>query len=245
MLQNNVATASEIAYKVGFSSPTYFNTSFHQYYGYPPGEVKFRNPLYDEDSEEIHAPNNKTPIETETTKRMLFTQPKFLFAALAILLIATFAGFQYTNSETPISTENEVSVTISENSIAVLPFKNMSGSPDNEAFCDGMTAAIISRLSKIKEIDKVISLTSMMNYKNNEKTATEIAKELKVHYILESGFQKSGNDIKINLQLIDGKSDKLFWSQEYNGSYDSIFKVQAQVAEMVARKLDANITAEE
>jgi len=121
----------------------------------------------------------------------------------------------------------------------------MSGSPDNEAFCDGMTTAIISRLSKIKGINKVISLTSMMNYKDNTKTMQEIADELKVRYILESGFQKSGNDIKINLQLIDGKSDKLFWSQEYKGTYDSIFKVQAHVAEMVAKKLDANITVEE
>lgn len=249
MLQNNVATASEIAYKVGFSSPTYFNTSFHHYYGYPPGEVKFRNLLGDEDNEEIHTSNVETKIQTETktgaVKKGLFFQSKFLFAALAILLIATIVGFQYSNSEPVVSTENVATVTINENSIAVLPFKNLSGSLDNEAFCDGMTAAIISRLSKIKGINKVVSLTSMMNYKNNEQAITEIAKELNVRYILESGFQKSGNNIKINLQLIDGKSDKLFWSQEYNGTYDSIFKVQAQVAEMVAKKLDANVTAEE
>ena len=136
-------------------------------------------------------------------------------------------------------------VTINENSIAVLPFKNMSGSPENGAFCDGMTAAIISRLTKIKDIKKVISLTSMMSYKDSEKTITEIADELNVRYILESGFQKSGNAIKMNLQLIDGKSEQIFWSQEYKGTYDSIFKVQAQVAEMVAKKLDADITKEE
>lgn len=243
MLQNNVATASEIAYKVGFSSPTYFNTSFHQYYGYPPGEVKFRNPLNDEDSEEIQTSNDNTA--TLTSKSRLFNKRTYVIAALAILSIASFAYYNYTHSETPINTENEEPGALSENSIAVLPFKNMSGNPDNEAFCDGMTTAIISRLSKIKGINKVISLTSMMNYKDNTKTIKEIADELKVRYILESGFQKSGDDIKINLQLIDGKSDKLFWSQEYKGAYDSIFKIQAHVAEMVAKKLDVNITAEE
>ncbi|CAM4231787.1 helix-turn-helix domain-containing protein [Gillisia limnaea] len=243
MLKNNVATASEIAYKVGFSSPSYFNTSFNQYYGYPPGEVKFRNPLNDEDSEEIQTSNDNTA--TLTSKSRLFNKRTYVIATLAILLIASFSYYNYTNSETTIITENEEPVALSENSIAVLPFKNMSGSPENEAFCDGMTTAIISRLSKIKGINKVISLTSMMNYKDNKKSMQEIAKELKVRYILESGFQKSGNDIKINLQLIDGKSDKLFWSQEYKGTYDSIFKVQALVAEMVAKKLDANITEEE
>jgi TolB-like protein/Tfp pilus assembly protein PilF len=243
MLQNNVATASEIAYRVGFSSPTYFNTSFHQYYGYPPGEVKFRNSLNDEGNEEIQTPNDKTEIPT--TKKRLFNKRIYVIAALAILSIASFAYFNYTNSEPAIIIENKEAFALSENSIAVLPFKNMSGNPDNEAFCDGMTTAIISRLSKIKSINKVISLTSMMNYKDNEKSMQEIAEELKVRYILESGFQKSGNDIKINLQLIDGKLDKLFWSQEYKGTYDSIFKVQAHVAEMVAKKLDANITKEE
>ena len=74
---------------------------------------------------------------------------------------------------------------------------------------------------------------------------TKIAEELKVDYVLESGFQKSGNDIKINLQLIDARSEKMFWSKEYKGTYDSIFKIQAQVAEMVAKKLDANISTEE
>ncbi len=243
MLQNNVATASEIAYKVGFSSPSYFNTAFNQYYGYPPGEAKFRNPLNREENEEL--PTSNTQPETTVTKRNLFTHSTYVIAALAILFIASFSWYKYSNAEPSLNTTNVVPAIISENSIAVLPFKNMSGSPDNEAFCDGMTAAIISRLSKIQDIDKVISLTSMMNYKANEKAVTKIADELKVRYILESGFQKSGNDIKINLQLIEGRSEKIFWSQEYNGTYDSIFKVQAQVAEMVARKLDANVTTEE
>ncbi|QYA26152.1 helix-turn-helix domain-containing protein [Gramella sp. MT6] len=238
MLQDNVATASEIAYKVGFSSPTYFNTCFHQYFGYPPGEVKFRNPR-DNDNIQTFL-NNPEPTSTKSRKHQVY-----VIVIMVFFLLASLGWYKYIDSKKEDIKTRELPIDETDNSIAVLPFKNMSGSQENEAFCDGMTAAIISRLSKIRSINKVISLTSVMNYKENEKTITEIADELDVRYILESGFQKSGNSIKMNLQLIDGKSEQMFWSQEYKGTYDSIFKVQAQVAEMVAKKLDANVTKEE
>jgi len=240
MLQNNVATASEIAYRVGFGSPTYFNTSFNKYYGYPPGEVKFRNPSKDENN--VHISLNESEILT--IKRRFYNLRSYVIGTLAGTLILFFGYYIFANSE-PTETEKVKEVNSGENSIAVLPFKNLSGDADNEAFCDGMTIAIISRLSKIKDINKVISQTSVMSFKETLKTMPEIANELGVHYVLESGFQKSGNDIKINLQLIDGASDKLYWSEEYEGKFDSIFKIQAQVAEMVAKQMNADITEEE
>jgi TolB-like protein/Tfp pilus assembly protein PilF len=130
-------------------------------------------------------------------------------------------------------------------SIGVLPFENLSGDPEHEHFCVGMTDAVISRLSKINGIGKVPSRTSMTRYKNNEKTIPEIASELGVTYILESGFQKSGNEIKISLNLVDGQSDKALWSEEYSGIYDDIFRIQADVAKIVASKLNVNITVHE
>ncbi len=130
-------------------------------------------------------------------------------------------------------------------SIAVLPFKNMSGDTENDHFCDGMTEAVISRLSKINGIGKVPSRTTMMRYKTSEMTIPEIAAELDVTHVLESGFQKSGNEIKINLSLVYGQSDKAIWSDEYPGKYDDIFKIQADVAEIVASNLNVNITDNE
>jgi TolB-like protein/AraC-like DNA-binding protein/uncharacterized protein YozE (UPF0346 family) len=244
MLQKDVATASEIAYRVGFGSPSYFNTCFHDYYGYPPGEVKFRNSYDDHESGDIDVLNENT--DTITLKKWYYNFRTNFISTLIFCLVITFAFayYKYNNSDNVSTTNLEKSNTVA-NSIAVLPFQNMRGGMDDEAFCDGMTSAIISRLSKIKGIDKVISHTSMMNYKGNKKDMPEIADELNVHYILESGFQKSGNNIKINLQLIDGPSDKLYWSQVYEGKYDSIFKIQAEVAEMVANQLDANITKDE
>jgi len=130
-------------------------------------------------------------------------------------------------------------------SIAVLPFRNMSGDPEMEPFCDGMTDAMISRLTKIDGIGKVISSTTMMGYKETQKPMPKIAVELGVTHILESGFQKSGSQIRINLQLIDGPSDDHFWSDVFVGQWGNIFKIQAEVAELVARNLNAEITQDE
>ena len=238
MLQTNVATASEIAYRVGFSSPTYFNSSFNKYYGYPPGEVKLRNAL------KVESDNEEQPriliTETITIKRRLYDLRTYIIGFLALILVVVLGYYNYAKSGS--NTASKATIGEFENSIAVLPFKNMSGNPENEAFCDGMTTAIISRLSKIKGISRVISQTSVMSYKDQQKAMTVIADELDVHYILESGFQKSGDEIKINLQLIDGTMDKLIWSQEYDGNFESIFKIQAEVAEMVANQLNVEVT---
>jgi len=169
---------------------------------------------------------------------------KIIISALGIAIVFLIINLWPNFTSEKILTDNKIASVV-ENSIAVLPFKNMTGNDDNEAFCDGMTTAIISRLSKIKGIRRVISQTSVMSYKDQPKAMTIIAKELDVQYILEAGFQKSGNEIKINLQLIDGISDNLIWSQEYNGKYESIFTIQAEVAEMVAKQLNAGITDSE
>jgi len=236
-----VATASEIAYRVGFGSPTYFNTSFNKYYGYPPGEVKFRNPSDNKGSHDVKLDDSGFIV----VKKKFYNLRTYAIGTLALILVFIL-GYNSYNNYKNIPTANIDETRTDDNSIAVLPFKNLSGNTENEAFCDGMTVAIISRLSKIKDIDRVISQTSMMNYKDDtKKSMMEIANELKVHYVLESGFQKSGDQIKINLQLIEGTSDKLFWSEEYEGKFDSIFKIQARVAEMVAKQLNADITEEE
>jgi len=244
MLQNNVATASEIAYQVGFGSPTYFNSSFNKYYGYPPGEVKLRTTLNTKNEEEAQIQVLNQLTDNITIKRRFYNLRTFIIGILALLLVVFFGYYNYANSGATITEENKESVGVNEHSIAVLPFKNMSGSPDNEAFCDGMTTAIISRLSKIKDIEKVISQTSVMTYKDQQKTMPEIADELKVHYILESGFQKSGNNIKIYLRLIDAPNDNQLWSDEYSGVWnsDDIFKIQSEVAEDVAKHMDVEIT---
>lgn len=230
LILNTNLNASEISYKVGFSSPSYFNKCFSKYYGITPGEYKEKNK---------EMPSINTLDQQGSQPRIKKIQTIFYTIGAAVLLFGIITFFK---SESNSNTYNP-----SEISIAVLPFKNYSGNPDMDAFCDGMTDEVISRLAKIKSLSKVTSLTSVLRYKKSDKSMPEIAKELGVNNILEGNFQKSGDKIKINLQLIHGPSDHHFWSQEYYVDWQSkdIFTIQAEVAELVAKQLDADISQEE
>ncbi|MBT8180939.1 MAG: hypothetical protein KJO53_05060, partial [Eudoraea sp.] len=144
-------------------------------------------------------------------------------------------------------TTQTIAISNADKSIAVLPFKNYSGDPEMDPFCDGMTDEVISRLTKIKSFTKVSSRTSILPYKESGKSMPEIASELGVTHILEGSFQKSGDKIKVNLQLIDGPSDNHFWAHEYLGDWNSndIFKIQAEVAENVATHMNIQISESE
>ena len=122
-----------------------------------------------------------------------------------------------------ISVRSERVVKIVEKSIAVLPFQNFSDSKDDEYFSDGITDDILTQLSKVRSL-KVISRTSVMKYKNTQKTAPEIAKELGVESILEGSVQRSGNRIRIESQLIDAVNDKHLWANTFDRQIKDIFE---------------------
>tara|TARA_R110002049_G_scaffold44068_11_gene129230 strand:+ start:38 stop:1546 length:1509 start_codon:yes stop_codon:yes gene_type:complete len=132
----------------------------------------------------------------------------------------------------------------STKSIAVLPFKNWSGDPELEYISDGMTDAVISRISEIKEMDRVVPFTSSVQFKNSEKSMPELAKTLNVFYILEGNFQKQGSQFKINLRLNDGPLNKQIWSGSYSGEWktNEIFEIQSKVAENVANIMNVKLT---
>ena len=123
------------------------------------------------------------------------------------------------------------------NSIAVLPFENMSADKDNEYFSDGMTEEILNSLAQIKEL-RVISRTSVFTYK--ERTDVGIAKigrELDVSHVLEGSVRKAGNKVRITAQLIRSKDDTHLWSQTYDRSLDDIFQVQTEISEAIAQQM--------
>jgi TolB-like protein len=99
--------------------------------------------------------------------------------------------------------------------VAVLPFFNMSNDQDQEYFSDGLTEDIITQLSKIKAL-KVVSRTSVMQYKKNPKAIREIGRELGVSVILEGSVQRSAEKVRITAQLIDATSDEHMWSDSYD-----------------------------
>ncbi len=176
-------------------------------------------------------------ITTATNKRLNI----IIIITLIIAIAVSFLNKPIPNTSSKTIANNEL---ILDNTIAVMPFKNWSGDQELEYVSDGMTDAVISRLTKIKSIERVIPFTSMVKYKETDKSMPEIAKELGVKNILQGNFQLSGNRLKINLQLIDGPSDNHFWSDEYSGEWESneIFKIQAEVAENVAKNMNVMIS---
>ena len=129
-------------------------------------------------------------------------------------------------------------------SIAVLPFKLLSDEPDKQYLADGMMDAILLHLSKIEDL-RVISRTSTEQYRVPSKTIPEIGRELGVEYLLEGSFQKSGDNVRLIVQLIKASKDDHVWSNEYDRSWNDIFSVQSEVAQTIARELHAVITPEE
>ncbi len=133
---------------------------------------------------------------------------------------------------------------IAENSIAVLPFSNMSSDHEQEYFSDGLTEDIITQLSKIKSL-KVISRTSVMQYKKNPKPITEIGNELGVAVILEGSVQRYGEQVRITAQLINAVSDEHLWAESYDRPVNDIFSIQREVAMAIASVLNTKLSKKE
>ena len=137
--------------------------------------------------------------------------------------------------------EEEVTV---DKSIAVLPFKSLSDDPEKQYLADGVMDAILLDLSKIGDL-RVIARTSVAQYRDTEKTATEICGELGVGYVLEGSFQKYGDHARLIVQLIVSGEEDHAWSAHYDRNWTDIFSVQSEVAQTVASELHAVITPAE
>src|SRR5437867_4449475 len=129
-------------------------------------------------------------------------------------------------------------------SIAVLPFDNLSRDPDNAYFADGIQDEILTRLAKIADL-KVISRTSTQHYKSAPENLPEIARQLGVAHILEGSVQKSGDAVRVNVQLIKAANDSHLWADTYDRRLTDIFSVESEVAKAIAEQLRAHLTGRE
>lgn len=129
-------------------------------------------------------------------------------------------------------------------SIAVLPFQNMSGDPDQEYFADGMVEEIITALSRNKQLF-VIARNSSFTFKGKAVDIKQVARDLGVRYVLEGSVRKSGNRIRITGQLIDASSGAHLWADKYDGALEDVFELQDQVASSVAGAIVPNVTQAE
>jgi len=129
-------------------------------------------------------------------------------------------------------------------SIIVLPFENMSADPDQEYFSDGLTEEIITDLSHVHDL-LVISRSSAMTFKGTNKKIREIAEDVNVHYVLEGSVRKSGNDLRITAQLIDGSNDSHVWAEKYTGTLEDVFDIQEKVSRSIVDALNIKINNKE
>ena len=131
-------------------------------------------------------------------------------------------------------------------SIAVLPFRNLSGDLANEPFTHGIHDDLLTQLSGISAL-KTISRTTVMGYKNSDESIPRIADELGVDVVLEGGVQRSGDRIRVNTQLIDGRSDVNLWAETYDYllTAENIFSIQSEISRSIAQTLNATLSADE
>ena len=159
------------------------------------------------------------------------------------------------NSETNTSPEIKDSISKSESdekinseskppAIAVLPFTNMSGDPEQEFFVDGITEDIITNLSLWRTFP-VISRNSSFTYRGQNQNLKHVANELGARYIVEGSVRKGGNRLRITAQLIDASEDHHLWSEKWDRTLEDVFDVQDEVSEAVARRVAPSITGYE
>jgi serine/threonine-protein kinase len=130
------------------------------------------------------------------------------------------------------------------NSIAVLPFANLSAEKDNEYFSEGLTEEIIMNLSKLQML-KVIARGSTLHYVKEGKTHKQTASDLGVQYLLEGSVRRQGRDLRITAQLIDGLRDVYVWSETYRGTIADIFDIQEKVAVEIVQALQLRLSPDE
>ena len=176
-------------------------------------------------------------------------QPAWLWAAAvaAIVLIGIGTLFFARYRSSPVAARSPISpatAQIPEKSIAVLPFENRSEDKDNAYFAEGIQDEILTRLSKIADL-KVISRTSTQHYKSAPANLPEIARELGVAHILEGSVQKSGDTVRVNVQLIKADTDSHLWADTFDRKLTDIFSVETEVAKAIADQLRVKLTGQE
>ncbi|EAZ82351.1 helix-turn-helix domain-containing protein [Algoriphagus machipongonensis] len=229
LLKEGSQTVSEVSYQVGFGSASYFIKCFREHYGFPPGEVGKHEQTLPEQT-------LNTPPSSKKPRDRKISLPMILLVLFAITTVAFLTLYKWPASNTP---SNQI-----EKSIAVLPFKNESSDSSNLYFVNGLMESTLNNLQKIKDL-RVISRASVEKYRNSEKSLVEIAEELQVSYFVAGSGQKVGDQVLLNIQLIEATGDRQLWAEQYNRQVVDIFAIQNEVAFQIAEAIEAIVTPTE
>ena len=225
ILRKEHLNVSEVAYRVGFGSASYFSRTFTRYFGFPPSEV---GPVMNLDqnghTEKVFA-NYRKPGLT-----------RILIPGIIILLLLT-SSILFIRTWTP---DNAMTDGDYESSVALLPFVNLSNDPENLYFSQGISDAIARKLSSIENL-RVVSRISTSQYMDQGTPVIQIARELKTPFILEGSIQRFENKVRVEVGLLNGSNGTRLWSENYDRDYKDIFEIENEIAEHVATSLSSTL----
>jgi TolB-like protein/class 3 adenylate cyclase/Flp pilus assembly protein TadD len=173
-----------------------------------------------------------------------------LLVSAVALVISSLIFFHRTRTSTittvvPRPTTNNAAAAISEKSIAVLPFENLSDEKENAYFADGVQDEILTNLARVADL-RVISRSSTMPYKDSpRRNLRDIAKTLGVSHVVEGSVQRSGGRVRVNAQLIDAKTDMQLWGQSYDRDLVDVFAIENELAQQIVLQLKSRLSPQE
>ncbi len=176
--------------------------------------------------------------QTGRGQRNLHVRKWLLVGAVSLLVLVAVTTYILTRSHPADAKASKI------NSLAVLPLKNLSGDPEQEYFADGMTEELIGRLSMIRGL-RVISRTSVMQFKDTRLSAPEIAQKLGVDALVEGSVMREGNRIRVHAQLIRASTDEHFWSESYDRDLSDVLVLQSSVSQAITEKVKVSLSSDE
>jgi serine/threonine protein kinase/Tfp pilus assembly protein PilF len=182
-----------------------------------------------------------TSVESQApSKPRVAARPAILLLVALLLAVGGYAGFRWYRGRAVLAP----SAPAAKPSVAVLPFQNLSGDPLNEYFSDGTTEEIITKLSKIRNLE-VASRTSVARFKGTQEDVKQIGRELGVRYILEGSVRKAENRVRISAQLIDSSTGFHLWAEDFDRDLKDVFAVQEETALKIADALNLHLSPQE
>ncbi len=182
---------------------------------------------------------DQTPVaEIVSGQRNWASRKWLLVGAVSALVLAGVTTYTLTRRRPADAKAPKIT------SLAVLPLKNLSGDPAQEYFADGMTEEVIGRLSMIRGL-RVISRTSVMQFKDTRLSTPEIARKLGVDALVEGSVMREGNRIRVHAQLIRASTDEHFWSESYDRELGDVLTLESEVAQSIAQSVEVTVSGEE
>jgi len=183
-------------------------------------------------------------ITRRTGRKLIVVVFILLSLAVGLFLFRTMRSKPANAPSSPAQSPEASPFSAAEKSIAVLPFENLSDDKQNSFFTDGVQDEILTDLAKVADL-KVISRTSVMQYKTGTRNLQEIARALKVSHVVEGTVQRSANRVRVTAQLIDARTDTHLWAEKYDRELSDVFAIQSEIAKTIADELQAKISPKE